>query len=108
MEKRNNKLTATQVAEKAKPNWRAVTRPAADADAGSSPIRPDATSPELDSLMTKYFGASKPRPRAAARTLESPAKESELVVMEPKVAADVRPGRKVLLVEDGKVVGEQG
>lgn len=35
-------------------------------------------------------------------------KKSKMVVMEPKNAVDARQGRKTVLVEDGKVIGEQG
>ena len=108
MEKRNAKLTPAQIAEKANPNWRAVAPPPAEADVGASLIEPDATSPELGRLMDKFFGASEGAQRSASLAPDAPAKSSELVVMEPKVSSDVRPGRKVVLVEDGKVVGEQG
>jgi hypothetical protein len=101
-------LSAEQVAQKAKPNWKAVAAaPAADNPYRSlRPARPDAATPELDVLYRKYFGADQVQTTKAKKTTRP--KQSKMVVMEPKNAADTSPGRKTVLVEDGKIVGEQG
>src|SRR5262249_40358160 len=101
--------SAQQIAQKAKPNWRPVPRESAESltDAYLT-AKPDAQTPELDALMRKYFGDTAENYRAEAKK-PAPPQKSELVVMEPKNASDARPvGRKRVLVEDGKVVGEQG
>ena len=106
MPRKAAKLSATEVAEKAKPHWRAVSAPPAGADAaGLYGAKPDATTPEVDFLLEKYFGVAK---RDSAVGKKAVPKESKMVTMEPKNAADSRPGRKVVLVENGEVTGEQG
>ncbi|HET8546903.1 MAG TPA: hypothetical protein VFL57_02825 [Bryobacteraceae bacterium] len=95
--------TAEQVAEAAKPNWRAVPREVMRAYDAPPAAAPDATAPELDALHKKYFGDAPAR--AARRTARG---DVQMVVMEPKTAADTRVGRKTALVSEGKVIGEQG
>jgi hypothetical protein len=107
MEKKNAKLTAEQVAEKERPNWRAVTMPSTNTDAGLMTAKPDARSPELDVLMSKFFG--KPRTAAAPeRNQDAASEDTTLVVMEPKVAVDLRVGRKASVVKGDRVIAEQG
>ena len=106
--KPSKSMSAEQVAQKAKPNWKPV--PAEAADPASDRYRkaePDAQTPELDALYRKYFGAQAEDARRARKA--APPKQSKLVMMEPKNASDARRvGRKVVLVEDGEVIGEQG
>lgn len=89
---------AIAAAEKAKPNWKVVPH----APAAAQAIKVDAHTPELPNLR-KYFGGNAPHsavPDAAA--------SSELVTMEPVNEAATRVGRKVVVVQNGKIVGEQG
>jgi hypothetical protein len=83
-----------QIAEKARPNMQVVdVVPASD----ELQAAPDAIVPEIE------------RGFKAAIT-KNPAKELHMVVMEPKKGTDERvPNRKLtLIVDDEKVVGEQG
>ena len=106
MIKKTAKLNAMEVAEKAKPNWRAVAASPTGGDAADlSAAKADATAPEVDFLLEKYFGAAKAN---SASGNKAALKDSKMVVMEPKNAVDSRPGRKVMLVENGEVTGEQG
>ncbi len=96
--KRNKRAGAEQIAERAKPKWKAVSYRTA-ADAPTAPA--DAAVPDLDALHKKYFG------RSAAKTAKS-SRKAQMVVMEPKTPADTRVGRKTVVVEGTKVTGEQG
>ncbi len=109
MAQKTTTSTAEQVAQKAKPNWKPV--PANTGQDGNDilPSAADAQTPELEALHRKYFGASTEALTSAVRAVKSkPVKKSKMVVMEPKNAVDARQGRKTVLVEDGKVIGEQG
>lgn len=107
MVKKTSKLSAREVAEKAKPNWRVVPAPPAGTDAAEPPAKADATTPEVDFLLDKYFGRAKADSISKKKAPPAP-KESHMVVMEPRTGVDARPGRKVMLVENGEVTGEQG
>lgn len=99
------------MAQKAKPNWKAVaTAPVEDNPYSSMRLeKPDATMPELDVLYRKYFGADRMAAHSARKAAQpKQAKRSKMVVMEPKKAADRSLGRKTVRVENGQVVGEQG
>lgn len=50
------RLTPSQIAEQAKPNWRVASAPY-KADAAEPRAVPDAVSPEVNDLMKKYFGS---------------------------------------------------
>ncbi len=86
---------ARQVAEKAKPHMRVVeVAPLSD----EQKAVPDAVVPDL----TAKVGAK-------AAPLQKPVKELHMVVMEPKKATDARAPKKLtLVVDEDKVVGEQG
>ena len=87
------------VAERARPNWKVV--PAAQPI--TERVQADASTPELNVALSKYFGAN------AIRAAVPPvAAESDLVVMEPVNNAATRLGRKVVLVQNGEITGEQG
>lgn len=95
-------MTPEQVAQKAKPNFKAVTYTASDARPG---VKPDAAVPGLDALHQKYFGKA---PSRAASEAKAGASEVQMVVMEPKTSTDAPFGRKRMLVDKGKLIGEQG
>lgn len=105
--KKIGKLTAEKAAEKAKPNWRAVTPIVSDA---ARRAEADETAPELQQLRAKY-PSEKAAPAGAkrARALKGNANKLKMVLMEPKIPSDMRVGRKAVLVDgSGKIVGEQG
>ena len=101
-----------EIAEAAKPGWKASTNalggPAADSMMRSDSVQPDAVLPEVDTLMEKYFGSSAPQPMDAFSSDSPAAGRSGLVTMEPKEAQDLRPGRKTVFVANNEIVGEQG
>jgi hypothetical protein len=105
--KKVEKLTPEQAAEKARPNWKAVAPFVTDA---ARRVEADETAPELDQLKRKYLGEK----AAPAGVKEAPAPKGKagdlkIVPMEPKAPSDSRVGRKAVLVdEDGEIVGEQG
>ena len=94
-------LKPEQVAEKAKKHWKAVPPLAADS---SRRVPAEAASPELDVLKQKYFGNASSK---STGTKASKRTNTTIVLMEPKTPDD-RVGRKAVLVDKGKVVGEQG
>ena len=109
MAKKTTTSTAEQVAQKAKPNWQPVPAGEGQDNNEITPSAADAQTPELEALHRKYFGASAEAMTSAVPAVDSkPVKSSKMVVMEPKNAADSRQGRKTVLVENGKVIGEQG
>ncbi len=106
--KQRQAMSPEKVAERGKPNWKAIGRVAVDRVAGSPP---DASSPELAHLRRKYLGAlaSSDSPTSASpATRIRKGNDVAMIVMEPKQAADTRPGRKVVIVDQGKIIGEQG
>ncbi len=105
--KKIGKLTAEKVAEKARPNWRAVAPIVSDADRRAEA---DETAPELGQLRAKYLGEkAAPAGVKRERVPKGNADNLKMVLMEPKMPSDTRVGRKAVLVDDdGKIVGEQG
>ncbi len=108
--------SAKKVVEKVlPPGYKVVDAPAAS-DAASLREQPDAAAPELSSVVAKARRL-KGRPGRALRnpaTTDSVASEGpgdvEVVVAEPETDSEEekRAGRRVYLVRDGKIVGEQG
>jgi hypothetical protein len=90
---------ARQIAEKAKPNMRVVQVIPQQEEAQAAP---DAIAPEVEAARRKYG--------FKAATSAKPAKDLHMVVMEPKQTTDARvaPNKLTLIVDDDKVVGEQG
>ena len=79
---------AIAAAEKARPNWKAVAvNPVA--------THADASTPELNTILHKYFGAN------AARADAPAANTSELVTLAPANETTTRVGHKVVLVQNG-------
>ena len=95
--------TPTQIVERAKPGWKVVDVPVADA---ARRVAAEACSPEMDELRRKYLGASAPKTRAAVRNSRN--SELKLMQVEPRTPTDTRVGRKVVVVDKQKIVGEQG
>jgi hypothetical protein len=93
-------LTPKEVAEKSKKGWKAVAVPPSDVAPGDAP---DAVAPELEELKKRY--------RMDVRDIKKQAKgpsEMHMVTVQPPEDTDTRAGHKVVLVEKGKKVGEQG
>lgn len=92
-------LRAQLIAEKSKPNMKVVEVAALSND--SSFLGSDQSGPELEVVKKKYGLKNNSKPGG---------KELHMVVMEPKVdSADEKARqRKVVIVDDEKVVGEQG
>jgi hypothetical protein len=105
MSEQQVQLTAEDVAQNFKPNWKVVSMPNTPDDALSF-SKADASVPEMKALRHKYFGDS--QQAYNLRSDEEPAGESSLVNMQPESTQDNRVGRKALFVQNGEVVGEQG
>ena len=100
--------TPESIAQAFKPNWRVVSMPNIPDDA-QIPSRGDASMPEVDDLLDKYFGNVRGTDALAANNVPKPAEESVLVNMEPPDSSqDNRVGRKAFLIQNGQVTGEQG
>lgn len=95
--------TPAQIVQRAKPGWKVVEIPAADA---ARRVAAETSSPEMDDLRRKYLGPNAPRVPAAARN--SPTSDVTLVQVEPRTPTDSRVGRKVVVVGKKGIVGEQG
>ena len=98
--KSKRSLTPEEVAEKSKKGWKAITVPQADVSPGDAP---DAVAPELGVLKKRYGMANRDIKKKAKKL-----SDMQMVIVQPPAATDTRAGRKVVLVEDGKNVGEQG
>ncbi len=92
--------TPEEIAEESKKGWKAVTVPPADMSPGDAP---DAVVPELEALKKRYGMAV----RGKKKEVKKPS-EMHMVILQPPGGTDTRAGRKVVLVEGGKKVGEQG
>ena len=98
------RMTPESVAEKAKPNWKAIEQGISDRAAKS---KPEASSPELDQLRRKYLGENAVADASRTKS-KSNKSDTKIVVMEEKNPSDVKVGRKAVVVEKGKVIAEQG
>jgi hypothetical protein len=98
----SKKMTPEQAAEKAKPKWRVVKAAATVREGGA---KADGASPELKQLQKKYLGDT-----TTAASIQTDKKKGDLdiVLMEEKNPVDVRVGRKSVIVDGNKVIGEQG
>jgi hypothetical protein len=88
-----------QIAEKAKPNMRVVEiRPTVAGQEATS----DAIAQDVENARKKYGLRAAPEAK--------PTKKLHMVVMEPKQTTDARvaPRKLTLIVDEDKVVGEQG
>ena len=99
-----------QIAEEAMPGWKAVEElPGVDALVEH---HIDQAGVDLDRLKRKYFGeAAGGRDSsvgAAARRGPSDAEQSDLVIMERVDGRDDSGGRKTVVVQGDKIVGQQG
>lgn len=108
--KKRSKQTRTKTgperaAEKAKPNWRAIPRVVSESERKSEA---DVSSPELATLRRKYLGEVAAADSSAGKAKQQKKSDLQMVVLEEKNASDTRVGRKVVLVQKNKIVGEQG
>jgi hypothetical protein len=96
---RDAALKARRIAEKAKPNMQ-FAEAVPDSDAAGA--APDATTPEVEQVSRKY-GFTAPKPAKQGKTLH-------MIPMKPKKVTDSRVGeqKRVIIVDNEKVVGEQG
>lgn len=105
------KLSPAQIAEAAKPNWKAVSvRNSVDSTNTDNNQRlADAVVPELETQQAKYGRRSKQAPAGKSDNLgHGQTKDLCIVLMEPKEATDSHIGRKAVLIEDDQIIGEQG
>jgi hypothetical protein len=111
--KRTIPATPEEIAETAKPGWRAVrvasTRAAAN-DRNSPALKPDAFSPDLQTLQSKSHGDGTVRYAGSTGSdelhLPDPTPQSALVAMIPKNGTS--QAEVAVLVVAGRVVAEQG
>jgi hypothetical protein len=108
--------SAKKVVEKVlPPGYKVVDVPPAS-DAASLREQPDAAAPELDAVVAKArrlkgrARAASRNPAATDRVASEGPGDVEVVIAEPETDSDdeKRAGRRVFLVRDGKIVGEQG
>jgi len=102
------KLSLDEVIAKEMPGFRVAKEAAADAPA----YEPDAVTPNLETMQTKYKmqGAS-PRKRGMAKLDSTPASKSEMVVVESAAGpqdSDAPGKRLTITVRDGKIRARQG
>jgi len=97
------KLTPEQAAERAKPKWRAV-KSSGSASEGGGADTAAMCSPELKDLQKKYLGDSK----SADSLPKDTGADLDIVQMEEKNPSDARVGRKAVIMDGNKIIGEQG
>jgi hypothetical protein len=98
-------LKPEEVAEQSKKGWKSVTIPPADMSPGDAP---DAVAPELD-IMKKRYSLTEAEGKGLKKKIAAKKPvNTHMVVIQPPDDADTRVGRKVVVVEDGEKIGEQG
>ena len=107
--KMSKKRSPEQVAEAAKIGWRAVKiQKSEDMSVdGDHHQAADAAVPELDVQRNKYGRRSK-KAKQLVQGHVGGSKDLSFVTMEPEIPTDAHIGRKVIVVDDDQVIGEQG
>jgi hypothetical protein len=104
-----SKKRLAEIAEQFMPGWKAVKPYASDERHQS---KADASLPDLAVLRKKYFGdqtaPDSDAPEIANLAADDEDAPSGLISMEQKTPTDAKVGRKVVVVDKGKVRGVQG